>query len=206
MRTYIAAVLAAGLLSAACGGGAASDSKKTSSAPTSAGTSGYVVVGAWNGDKTSGPKLKAQSCTLKPSRPVDGKYAQPDPRCTPGATTADITDLNTKTTVCSSTYLATLKPDPKVLATASADVLAAYGLTAKKAAYDVQFLIPLRLGGAFDERNMWPVEKGTPTSRYKATVDRKLAQSLCGGTGGVKSAQSLLAARWPSVLKELGIR
>lgn len=206
MRKYVAAVIAAGLLSAACGGGSGSDSKKISSAPTSAGTRGYVVAGAWNGNKTSGPKLTSRSCILRPARPIDGKYAQPDPLCTPGATTTDITDLNKKSTVCSSTYLATLKPNAGAFATARDDVLAAYGLTAKKTAYEVQFLIPLRLGGAFDERNMWPVEKGTSTIRYKATVDRKLAQALCGGTGGVKTAQSLLAARWPSALKELGIR
>ena len=211
MRSYIAGLIAAGLLASACGAGSDSHSgtskaSKASMSSTSASKGGYYVDGGWNGTKASGPKLKAGSCTLRPSRPVDGKYAQPDPVCTPGATTTDVTDVNVKKTVCSSTYLASLKPDADAFAKASKDVLAAYGLTAKSAAYDVQFLIPLRLGGAFDERNMWPVEKHTSTSTQKASVDRTLARAVCGGIGGVKTAQSLLSARWPSALKELGIK
>jgi hypothetical protein len=195
------------LLSSACSGGPHSDkASESATTTTSRSTSGYYVTGAWKADTVSGPKVKAGSCTLRPARPIDGKYAQPDPLCTPGAVTTSINDVNAKSTVCSSGYLATLKPDAAAFALARKDVLAAYGLSTTSASYDVQFLIPLRLGGAFDERNMWPVQKGTSTSRQKAVVDRTLAQAVCRGTGGVKTAQALIAARWPSALKELGIR
>jgi hypothetical protein len=163
------------------------------------------VVGVpWTPTTASGPTLRPRSCTVRTSSGRGG-YAIPDRGCTPGIWTFDVTNATAKSTTCSATFVARRQPNATALRKASAEVLAAYGLAAKAAQYEVQFLIPLRLGGAFDVRNLWPVQKGSSTAGDKTTVDQTLARAICANRGGVAAAQFFLAKDWTTALQEMGL-
>lgn len=202
MRTPIAAVIAAGLLVSACSGGSTHHSAPATTHPaTVAGSTGYAVVNAWNPNGASGPTLRRASCQLHPAPASDGKFAEPDPTCTPGAVVSDINYTNAKTTVCAASFLATRTTSDAALKSASAAVLAAYGLPAGGKGYQIQFLIPPALGGAFDLRNLWPVPQQDVAP--KAGVDQTLSHAICAGKGGVQAAQFFLARRWTSATQSM---
>lgn len=77
-------------------------------------------------------------------------------------------------------------------------VAAAYGVPwAEHAKYEFDHLIPRELGGADDERNLWPQPWDGPTgARAKDRLENRLHRAVCAGELTLDSAQTIIQSDW----------
>jgi hypothetical protein len=114
----------------------------------------------------------------------------PNPRLTPGAA------LNvTKDRLCSSKYRSL---DDEVSISMKRQVFDRYGITsAIPGAYNVDHLIPARLGGANTVKNLWPQPLDGEWTYYKKNrLERRLHRMVCSGAIDLKKAQEEIATDW----------
>jgi hypothetical protein len=133
----------------------------------------------------------------------------PNAALTPGFINPEISQANIKTTICSSSYLAKIKPSSsflnKVMATQLSKLpYSAYGDTNIKH-FEEDLLIPLELGGSPTSiKNLWPepfdVGFGARTKDFgaktKDIVETKLQALVCSGVLSLKVAQKAIAKDW----------
>jgi hypothetical protein len=80
-------------------------------------------------------------------------------------------------------------------------ILAKYGLpTGPHPTVEIDHLIPLCLGGADDDANLWPeprrsIEKEWP-AELKDDLEHRLCQMVCNGKLDVREAQREISADW----------
>ena len=86
---------------------------------------------------------------------ADGGFL-PDHLCTMGAVDPRVTQGNIAATICRSGYTATVRPPESVTEPIKVERMAAYGISAPLAMYELDHLIPLELGGASTLTNLWP--------------------------------------------------
>jgi hypothetical protein len=116
----------------------------------------------------------------------------PDPLLTPGAVrTTDVGDICT-TPTRELRHWSRERDDR---------ILAAYGLPpGPHPDYEVDHLIPLCLGGADEDKNLWPeprrsIEKEFPAEK-KDDLEHRLCQMVCSGGLDVREAQGEIASDW----------
>jgi hypothetical protein len=116
----------------------------------------------------------------------------PDPTITPGAIrTADLGDICANGT--SGLRHWSRERDDRIMAK--------YGLPAgPHPDYEVDHLIPLGIGGADDDRNLWPeprrsIEKEWPAEK-KDVLEFRLRELVCDGALDVRLAQQTIADDW----------
>ena len=114
----------------------------------------------------------------------------PDSGRTPGAVLT--TDL---TTICQRGYARTVRHTPRRV---KRRVWAAYSMRPDEPGYQFDHLIPLELGGADVEENLWPQSYGaTPwNARLKDNLENRLRREVCEGRMPLDLAQQLIARDW----------
>ena len=69
-----------------------------------------------------------------------------------------------------------------------------------RADYEIDHLIPLGIGGADDDKNLWPEPRQTvePTwsAKRKDQLEWKLRDLVCSGKLGIVTAQHTIADDW----------
>lgn len=115
---------------------------------------------------------------------------RPDPTLTPG-----VTRTLTRRQVCDTKWG---KDRRAVTLTMRHHVFAAYGIPyAQHALYEVDHLIPREIGGADDERNLWPEKWDGPDGAHaKDRLENSLHRAVCRGDLTLDSAQSIIRSDW----------
>jgi len=127
----------------------------------------------------------------------------PDPKFTPGAADPNVT----ATELCDESKVKTRRPS--VTAAVRNSVYNSYGMQWNKAPCpcELDYLIPLELGGSSDARNLWPQPTCTfPwNSKEKDQLEGRLHSDVCSGAleGALelKVAQQEIAANWIEAYK-----
>ncbi len=175
-------------------------------APTLAPGSAVVVVAGTGFDVTGGlegPVYRADECH---SRKGVGGSPLPDPVCTPGAVSGQVTQSGLASTICGSgDYATSVQPPASVTGPFTDFELQVYGIASPDPGYRLDELVPLDLGGASDTRNLWVVTDEIALAR--ARVDNGLHGLVCGAVSGgptvpLALAQRLVAADWTTALAQ----
>ncbi len=134
---------------------------------------------------------------IGPSR-CRGAAARPDARCTPGDADPRVTAANIASTICRRGYSSSVRPPEEVTHAIKVHMVAAYGLTGTPfARLELDHLVPLSLGGASDERNLWPEPRGGATgAEAKDVVEVRLHEQVCRGEVDLRVAQQAIARDW----------
>jgi hypothetical protein len=155
------------------------------------------------------PTGTASSRVVQPQRPPGscrardaGRFALPDPRCTPGAVSPAVTPADLDATICSHGYTARVRPPEAVTEPEKLASMAAYGDRGSPRRYEYDHLVPLELGGAGnDPRNLWPEPGASPNP--KDTVERVLRSMVCERRLSLRAAQEEIAGDWAATYRRL---
>jgi len=124
-----------------------------------------------------------------------GRFALPDPHCTPGAADPRVTPADIHRTICGRGYTRTVRPLEAITEPEKRASLAAYGDHGSLGRYEYDHLIPLELGGApNDPRDLWP-EPG-PSPNPKDRLEDELRLQVCRGSLSLASARRQIARNW----------
>ncbi len=120
----------------------------------------------------------------------------PDPKLTPG----DATGV-TKEEVCGTRHTALLEPIPVRV---KGQVFARYGIsTAGPSSYNIDHLIPAKLGGSNSIKNLWPQPlSGEWNYALKNKLEKQLQKKICRGELELSKAQQEIATDWVSAYKK----
>lgn len=218
--------------------GAGSTSKASAPAAEPSGPAGTASVSAAPSEHQTDPMPSASPSPTSPSSPAvpvgpgpqdhytvasqppagschygnEGGQPLPDPSCTPGATSPDVTQASIDTTICKSGYTSTIRPPVSVTGPEKQANAASYGFTGSMHDAEYDHLISLELGGdPNDPRNIW-VEPPSPGHRPgsgvfnpKDTVENNLHTAVCDGTVTLAAAQQAIATDWTTAEQKLGI-
>lgn len=135
----------------------------------------------------------------------------PDATCTPGATSADVTQDTVQTTICESGYTSRgvrsdgrpVRPPTTYTEPLKLSGIRAYGYSdTSPADYEEDHLIPLELGGdGWNPQNLWPEPRyGLHSASQKDPVENQLHSMVCSGQIGLVAAQRAIAANWETAL------
>lgn len=126
----------------------------------------------------------------------------PDRLCTPGSIDPAVTQANIHHTICKKSYIGKVRP-PKEQADNFKYRVAypAYGVpsTAKS---ELDYLVPLELGGSNDAKNLWP-EVG-PVPNTKDGVESGIHAAVCSGKVKLRAAQLAITRDWTTAEGVLG--
>jgi len=114
----------------------------------------------------------------------DGK---PDPKCTPGEIT-----LVTKEQICSRKTASVRKVTKAI----KKQVVKKYNVNVKSQKIEIDHLIPLELGGANSQNNLWPQTDVFPGFHEKDRLENKLHRLVCSGRIPLEEAQKTIAKDW----------
>ena len=138
-----------------------------------------------------------------------GLFAEPDPRCAPGALSPKVTQANLARTICRhGGYTASVRPPESVTEPEKRALMAAYGNTAPLSNVELDHIVSLGAGGAAnDPRNLYPEPNYpgvSPGSYYQNPTDvleYRLHDLVCGGRLSLARAQVALAHDWPAAYR-----
>lgn len=122
----------------------------------------------------------------------------PDTGCTPGDADPRVTQDRIASTICRRGYAASVRPAKEVTNRIKIRVVHRYGLVGTPfAAIELDHLVPLSLGGASTERNLWPeLRAGRRGAAAKDVVEVRLHDEVCSGRLGLRAAQQAIARDW----------
>jgi hypothetical protein len=121
----------------------------------------------------------------------------PDPTLTPGAVrTTDVTDVCTHGT----NQLRHMRRER------SDQILAEYDLPpGSHPDFEIDHLIPLGIGGADDDANLWPEPRGSIEPEWNAErkdrLEYRLRELVCDGELDVREAQKAVAEDWTAAFE-----
>jgi len=137
-----------------------------------------------------------EAATPRVSGPIaQGPVAHPDPSLTPGVVAS--TDANA---VCALPH----RVRAQLPSTIAKSVFAAYGYTYDRAQYQLDYLVPLELGGAPVPSNLWPVPVSGVGFHEKEQLNARLRTAVCEGATPLGKAQGDIAANWYSLWLQYG--
>lgn len=131
------------------------------------------------------------ACHYRPS--AEPGFDLPDPACTPGAVSLAVTQDNIQATICRSGYTSTVRPSSSVTGRYEQESVAAYAGT-QGITGEFDHLIPLELGGANSQSNMWAEPGGVPNP--KDLEEGRLHRLVCAGKMPLAEAQQRIATDW----------
>lgn len=135
--------------------------------------------------------------TLAPGTRCVAHSGLPDPRCTPGQTDPRVTAGNLRSTICRGGYSASVRPPRQVTYRIKVRTARAYGVTAPFSQVELDHLVPLSLGGASSDANLWPeLRTGSRNAADKDDVEVRLREAVCSGRLGLREAQRAIARDW----------
>jgi hypothetical protein len=199
-RSHRAAALAAMavLLVAGCTAGAPARTGRSSApAPASVASSPTEPVTAAS---PSAPPLSSSSGPASTSPPVEASGAiEPNHRLTPG----EAFPAATAGQVCVPGYSASVRDVPQATRLA---VFAAYGVPyANHAAYELDHLISLELGGDNAAANLWPEPLASAGGAHvKDGLENRLHSLVCAGRISLGEAQRAIAGDWWAAEQKYG--
>ena len=142
------------------------------------------------------PQPAAASCHAIGS----GRYARPDPRCTPGSLNPQVRQATIARTICRSGWTSTVRPSESVTEREKRASMAAYGDRGPTRDYEYDHFVPLELGGATnDPRNLWPEPEASPNA--KDAVEDELNREVCEGRMTLARAQHAIASNWVALAR-----
>lgn len=163
-----------------------------------------VEGSGWSAAGLEGPVAQAGTCRMRHA--ADGRPL-PDPRCTPGAVDAAVTQDDLASTICRRGFSASVRPPESMTEDYKRRALAAYGEALPLGAVELDHLVPLELGGASDSRNLWPEPDDHPSgaANSKDPVEWALHDLVCAAVSGgpsisLSTAQLLIASNWTTAL------
>ena len=119
----------------------------------------------------------------------------PNPTLTPGATAT-----TTKEELCGAEYRSSERNIPIMLKRQTFD---RYGMRPEAIGYNVDHLIPVRLGGSNSPKNLWPQAlSGEWNYHMKNRLERRLHKMVCSQTLALEMAQQEIARDWVSAYKK----
>jgi hypothetical protein len=139
----------------------------------------------------------------------------PDPTCTPGVTSIDVTQASLQSTICTSGYTShgvrsdgrAVRPPTSVTEPLKVSGIRAYAYGDLSVAdYEEDHLIPLELGGdGWDSANLWPEPRyGSHPAAQKDQVENELHRLVCAGRVSLASAQHAIATDWETAVTVAG--
>jgi hypothetical protein len=125
----------------------------------------------------------------------------PNPRRTPGAVSAAVTQSTIHRTICRTGYTSTLRPSSSYTTSLKVQQLAsgyAWHGDRSTSDYEEDHLISLELGGApSSPLNLWPEPYAAREgARVKDLVENKLHDLVCAGALTLRTAQRAIATNW----------
>ena len=208
-RNRAVAVLAAASLLSGCSTGA----PLTTASPTA---DPPAAAAASNGLRYSTARADAVEAMPAPGTchyQGSGLFAQPDPRCAPGALNPNVTQANIHQTICRPDYSASIRPPEAVTEEEKRALMAAYGNHAPLSSVELDHIVGVSEGGAVNSvANLWPEPNYghiSPRSYFENPKDRlelRLYQLTCRGRIRLSRAQGLLAYDWPAAYRTYVLR
>jgi hypothetical protein len=126
----------------------------------------------------------------------------PDPRCTPGAISSEVS----LTTVCAFGYSRSVRPPESYTEPLKFSQMRAYGLPGPASDYEEDHLVPLSIGGApRDPANLWPEPRTGPyNALMKDHLETWAARMACAGRIPLARLQHDMAADWTALYRAAG--
>jgi hypothetical protein len=122
--------------------------------------------------------------------------------CTPGSVDPAVTQANVHHTICKTSYIGKVRP-PKTQADNFKYHIAypAYGIPSTTKS-ELDYLVPLELGGSSDAKNLWPEVGAVPNT--KDGVESAIHDAVCSGQVKLRAAQLAIARDWTTAEGVLG--
>jgi hypothetical protein len=122
-----------------------------------------------------------------------------EPKPPSGALNEAVTQANVRRTICSPAWTAGVRPPAPFIAETKARLLKEAGIAPAEAAkYELDFLVPLSLGGhPRKPENLWlqPVD-GAWGARTKDRLEAKLRRLVCSGEVPLREARDAIRSDW----------
>ncbi len=136
------------------------------------------------------PRSYGGSCT--------SRLGLPDPVCTPGEADPRVTQDNVGATICRRGYSASVRPPQEVTHGIKIRLTRVYGIgSVPFSQLELDHLIPLSLGGASTDANLWPQFRSGPHNvDDKDAVAVRLNRRVCRGQLSLLAAQQAMATNW----------
>ncbi len=146
--------------------------------------------------------------TVQSQRPPDscrytytGRDPLPDPNCTPGAVSPQVTQADIGSTICRSGYASSIRPPEGITEAEKVASTAAYGYSGSFRTAEYDHLVPLELGGDPDDpANLWvepnDLAGATSTANGKDLLEDRLNHMVCSGRISLAAAQRAIATDW----------
>lgn len=180
--------------------------------PTPAPLPAVVVADGpgWTAGGLEGPTFGPGTCHAGVGEFRGQPQPLPDPRCSPGAIDAVVTQASAGQTICrAGGYTSTVRPPEGLTEAEKLATMRAYDVGGPPSGYELDHLVPLELGGASDTRNLWPEQDVGGTSTFvrnaKDQVEDDLHAAVCSGRVRLAAAQQAIAANWTTAEQLLGL-
>lgn len=130
-----------------------------------------------------------------------GTFPLPDPSCTPGATSPQVTQAGILSTICFPGYASSVRPPPSITDAEKRLSAAAYGYTGSFSTAEYDHLIPLELGGdPNDPANLWVEPNDNPNAKSvgnrKDILENTMKGLVCSLRMTLAAAQQAIATNW----------
>ena len=140
-----------------------------------------------------------------------GRVVLPNPRLTPGAVNAAVTQQTIRSTICRTGYTSTIRPSSSYTTSLKVQQLdSGYAFHGDRSTHDYEedHLIALELGGApSNPRNLWPEPYADSAgARTKDLVENELHDLVCAGQVSLRAAQHAIATNWWRAYQRYGGR
>ena len=143
--------------------------------------------------------LIAVGCTFSSSLGQTSGTSLPNPSLTPGAVAAV-----TSNDLCGSEYRS---PDRSISITQKRQAFDRYGLSTRTGGYNIDHLIPVRLGGSNSPKNLWPQSlAGEWNYHMKNRLERRLHKLVCEKKISLETAQQEISRDWVSAYKKYMVK
>lgn len=126
--------------------------------------------------------------------PATGAVSRPKPGLTPG-----VVAITSTAQVCALPHTGQAVP-----AYVGKAISAEYGLVFNPVKYDMDYLVPLELGGANTSANIWPVATSGVGFHQKEQLNSRLRDLVCHGTLTLNYVQTTLETDWYALYLRYG--
>lgn len=128
----------------------------------------------------------------------------PDPRCTPGAIDAAVSQANLIDKICKPDWREKAYPSVQVDDRMKADSSRSYGLSVDYAGEYDHLVSRMPGGSSEDPRNRWPQPQAKPNPKDRIEIG--LHEGVCKGMISLSAAQRALAANWVTAADAAGLQ
>lgn len=146
-----------------------------------------------------GPTIAAKEIANDPGQTCwvhEKKYPDPSPNCTPGSTNDQVVNQSTIAhTICVGRWTDDQRPTFNTTSKGKR-LMRVYGLKEPRGSYELDHLVPLELGGANDDRNLWPeAYEPKPGAREKDRIETWLKLQVCPPREALSLVDAQIAVR-----------